>query len=254
MKTSFYFVLWIGIYPVLDLIPSQGLQEYSFLVALFIVFGISWMLRRHMLPTMTYDNAYGAFQLLENLYEGKVDKVKHQITRQAVVETLSAAYFAVTTVVLLYVILHSEMSQLYALIIFVFLAIGTTSRAARLLKASGQLRSNPSPEDAILIAQSLYGFNYADYYERRQSLPLSALMPPRPKYFTWYLGVSLLTALVCTAAGVAFGVFGVLILAKGTHTPGATGAGIINMLYGTLAAYFGIRDAITTISQLRSKY
>ncbi len=41
MKTSFYFVVWILIYPLLGLLHNSFIDNNSFLVALAAVWGLS---------------------------------------------------------------------------------------------------------------------------------------------------------------------------------------------------------------------
>lgn len=55
MKTSFYFVLWILIYPILGLFNNRFIDNNAFIVALAIVWGLSWLLNRMMPDTLTYE-------------------------------------------------------------------------------------------------------------------------------------------------------------------------------------------------------
>lgn len=56
MKTSFYFVLWILIYPILGLFHSSFIDNNSYIVALAIVLGLSWILNRLMPTTLSYEH------------------------------------------------------------------------------------------------------------------------------------------------------------------------------------------------------
>lgn len=53
MKTSFYFVLWILIYPILGLFNNTVINDNAFIVALAVVWGFSWLLNRIMPETLT---------------------------------------------------------------------------------------------------------------------------------------------------------------------------------------------------------
>ena len=57
MKTSFYFVLWILIYPILGLLNNSFIDNNAFIVALAVVWGVSWLLNRIMPNTLTYERA-----------------------------------------------------------------------------------------------------------------------------------------------------------------------------------------------------
>lgn len=55
MKTSFYFVLWIMIYPILGLFNNSFIDNNAFVVALVAVWGLSWLLNQVMPKTLTYE-------------------------------------------------------------------------------------------------------------------------------------------------------------------------------------------------------
>lgn len=252
MKTSFYFVLWILIYPILSLIPGVAVQEYSFLVALVAVFGLSYLIRKLMPGTLVYENMANSVSIMENIYNDKVADFRRRINGEATVETISAFYFAVTSVVLLWVIMNSDSYDLFALIIFVFLAIGAFSRAEKLIRAARSLRRNPTAEECMKVAVDVYHLDYAMYYNARHGCELKDFLPPRPRYYTLFLVCSLIIAVVCGILGLLFVVVGGINLVHGFMF-GGVGYGLINLLYGTLAMYFGIRDCITTFRQFSKR-
>ena len=57
MKPSFYFVLWIVIYPLLDLFNSSFISNNAFIIALVIVWVLSRKIERMMPDTIKYDRA-----------------------------------------------------------------------------------------------------------------------------------------------------------------------------------------------------
>ena len=94
MKTSFYFVLWILIYPIL------GLFNNAFIVALAIVWGLSWLLNRIMPVTLTYERASQIAPVLEDVYTGNVSAFMKRLSRESNIEIVTAIYFIVTTIVI----------------------------------------------------------------------------------------------------------------------------------------------------------
>lgn len=251
MKTSFYFLIWIAIYPLLALIPGAAIQNYSFLVALLIVFGLSYLLQRTMMPTLRYEHALTAVTTLDRLYYGNVKAIRTQLLHAMLIENLSAVYFAATTLILVMMIIRGSFGEnIAALVIFVFMTIGAFNRAARLTKANSEIRRNPTPEQCILTVQEVYGLNYTEYYNTRLGRPLKDMLPPRPKHFKLYLVTSLVIAAICALLGGAMAIIGALEMVLSPLREAFAG-GIINMLYGTLALYFGVRDFITTHRQLR---
>lgn len=248
MKTSFYFIIWIAIYPLLSLIPGAAVQNYSFMVALMVVFGISFLVQRTMMPTLRYEHALTAFGTLELLYYGNVRAIRTRLFHTAAIEFISALYFMVTTLMLFAIMFQNGgTDSIFALVIFVFLSIGALGRAIRFNKAYSAVRQNPTPETCIIQAEQVYRLDYTGYYNARLGRPMADLMPPRPRHFGIYLIVSMICAAVCTLAGAIIAVLG-LIGIFFSHHPADS---VISLLYGTLALYFGIKDFITTYGQLR---
>lgn len=57
MKTSFYFVIWILIYPLLGLLNIDFINNNSFIIALAVVWGLSWLLNRLIPNILLYEYA-----------------------------------------------------------------------------------------------------------------------------------------------------------------------------------------------------
>ena len=60
MKASFYFVIWMVIYPILGLFNNNFIDNNAFIVALAIVWVLSWILNRIMPDTLAYESADSA--------------------------------------------------------------------------------------------------------------------------------------------------------------------------------------------------
>lgn len=251
MKTSFYFVLWILVYPVLGSFHNEFIDRNAFIVAFFLVWAVSWFLNRAMPRTLAYERASGTAPVLEEIYQGKVGEFSKRLSRDALTETITAVYFCVTTVVLLIGSLRGGPDSWFALIIFLFFAFGTVSRSVNLVKAYFRLKDNPSREECERIAVSLLRMNYGAYYERRENADYEDMFPPRPPYFIVFRVFSLLVALAAAVLGIIYIVSGFLtMISKSSVVIGAMGG--MYFLYGSLAAYYGIRDTVSIISSFRS--
>lgn len=245
MKTSFYFVLWIAIYPLIALIKNQAVQDYSFMVALVIVFIVSMALNKLMFNIIFYENISRGTAIMEDIYDGKVPNFRRRITRDTIIETASAVYFILTTILLIYLVITTGLSQIVALVVFAFLSIGAYTRAGKLLKASMSLHKNPTAEECMSVAYSLFNLNYQSYYAQRIDRQFADMLPPRPKYYNLFRIVSTIFALLSFVLGMVFiimGIFGII-----TYGLNASGWFFLQILYGTLAIYFGLRDCITSI-------
>ena len=92
MKTSIYFVFWIVIYPILGLFHNPVIAQNSFIVALVLAFGLSWLLNRLMPNTFAYERKLQISPILSDVYEGKVDSFKKRIRRNNWRQFLGRSY------------------------------------------------------------------------------------------------------------------------------------------------------------------
>ena len=143
MKTSFYFVLWILIYPILGLLNNSFIDNNAFIVALAVVWGLSWLLNRIMPNTLTYERALNVAPILEDVYTGNVASFSKRLSKEATIELVTAIYFIVTTIVIAIAIFKAGVNDWIALLIFGFFTFGAISRSARLIKAKINLKNNP---------------------------------------------------------------------------------------------------------------
>ena len=246
MKTSFYFVLWILIYPILGLLNNSFIDNNAFIVALAVVWGLSLLLNRIMPNTLTYERAINIAPILEDVYTGNVDSFSKRLSKEATIELVTVIYFIVTTIVIAIAIFKAEMNDWIALLIFGFFTFGAISRSTRLIKAKTNLKNNPNPEQCMEIAEETYKLDYASYYEAHNGADYSHMMPEKPKHFKIFQVCSTIISAICTLLGAAYIILGV-ILFFGQPIEVQTIAGMY-FLYGTLATYFGIKDFISGVS------
>lgn len=245
MKTSFYFVLWILIYPILGLFNNSFINNNAFVVALGFVWGLSWLLNRIMPNTLTYERALNIAPVLEDVYTGNVTSFNKRLSKEATIETVTAIYFIVSTIVIALAIFKAGVNDWIALIIFGFFTFGTVSRSVKLIKAKTELKRNPDREQCMEIAEKTYELDYASYYEARNSADYNHIMPEKPKYFKVFQICSTIISAICTLLGAAYIILGI-ILFLGQSIEVQTIAGMY-FLYGTLATYFGIKDFLSCI-------
>ena len=246
MKTSFYFVLWILIYPILGLLNNSFIDNNAFIVALAVVWGLSLLLNQIMPNTLTYERALNVAPILEDAYTGNVASFSKRLLKDATIELVTAIYFIVTTIVIAIAIFKAGVNNWIALLIFGFFTFGAISRSARLIKAKINLKNNPNPEQCMEIAEETYKLDYASYYEAHNGADYSHMMPEKPKHFKIFQVCSTIISAICTLLGAAYIILCV-ILFFGQPIEVQTIAGLY-FLYGTLATYFGIKDFISGVS------
>ncbi len=247
MKTSFYFVLWILIYPILGLFHSSFIDNNSYIVALAIVLGLSWILNRLMPTTLSYEHVSQIAPILEEVYTSDVSSFKKRLKRDATIELVTAIYLAVTTVVIALSIFKAGANDWIALAIFGFLTYGTISRSISLLRAKATLKSNPTPEQCMEIAEDTYGLDYASYYDEHNGVSSQDMLPPKPRYFKAYKVFSIIFAAIASLLGLLFIIISVVMMLSQTALEAGAIAGM-TFLYGSLATYFGVKDFISCIN------
>ena len=249
MKSSFYFVVWIVIYPILGLLGNPWINQNSFFVALIFVWALSWFINRSMPETISYERKLAQAQILNQVYSGNVAGFRKRLSRMSMIEFIGALYFGITFLITLFIIFKGGYSGVFELVIFGLLAAGTITRAAKLQKYSYRLHNNPTPQECVDVAQEM-GYNYAAYYEERQNSIGETITPPAPRNFTAFQVFSLIVAIVCTVLGLVFIVLAILGIIRNPSF-GATSIGIMYLLYGSLATYYGLRDCITSLSYFK---
>ncbi len=249
MKTSFYFVLWILIYPILGLLDSSMIDNNAFFVALIAVWGISWLLGRLMPETLAYERVSQVAPILEDVYTGNVTSFNKRLSQNAIIETVTSAYFVISTVVIVYAVLYAGVDNWIASGVFIVLTFSTISRANKLLNANYKLKDNPNPEQCAEIAEETYKLDYSSYYEERQNHSYEEMLPPRPKHFKAFQIFSIVMAIVATILGIIYLGLGIGVMLAG-HGAAAKALAGMYFLYGSLATYFGIKDIITIVQAM----
>ena len=251
MKTSFYFVLWIIIYPLLGLLDNPWINQNSFIVALLVVWGVSWFLNKTIPNTIRYENITGHAMIMEEIYTNHLESFRKRLSRQSIVEFITAVYFGVALVFIIFSLIHGgDANDWIALVIFVLFAYGTIRRAYALNQAKWQVANNPTQEECSQVAKATYGLNYDAYHINREGASFKEMLPPMPRNYILFQIISLIIAIVCSVLGIIYLVMALISLIHGHFAVGIS-AGIMFFLYGSLATYFGIRDTISGITFLK---
>lgn len=252
MKTSFYFVLWIIIYPILGLFNNDFIVNNSFVVAIAAVWGLSWLLNRMMPETQTYERVSQIAPIMENVFTGNVGAFIKRLRTETRIETFTSIYFLVTTAVIAYAVFKAGVNDWIALIVFGFFTFGAISRSITLGKALTSVKSNPTPAQCAETAEEVYKLDYAAYYEGRQSCTYNQMLPECPRHFKAFQIFSIVIAGICSLLGFLYIVLAAVVMIGSTSFATDAVAGMY-LLYGSLAAYFGIKDFVSIIKSLKYK-
>ena len=246
MKTSFYFVVWILIYPLLGLFHNSFIDQNAFIVALLAVWGLSWLLNRTMPETLAYERVSQTIPLLEDVYTGNIQRFTKHITRQAIIEAIFSFYLLITTLVILISIADSGGEDWLALIIFAIFTFSAISQSIKLIKAYSSLKAHPTKQQSEQIVSEIYRIDYPVYAQERERSDYDDMLPPKPTHFKAFQIFSLIIAGVCVVLGLVYIVLGLLVM-FGNNSVGAGAIAGMYFLYGSLATYFGIKDLISCV-------
>ncbi|MBD5171669.1 MAG: hypothetical protein HDT02_00390 [Bacteroidales bacterium] len=252
MKTSFYFVLWILIYPILGLFNNDFIDNNAFIVALAAVWGLSWLLNRLMPETLTYERVSQIAPILEDVYTGNVASFGKRLTQESTIELVTAIYFVISTIVIGIVVFIAGINDWIALIIFGFFAFGAISSTISLMRAKSSLNENPTGEQCMEIATETYKLDYESYYEQRQEVSYNEMWPPRPRHFIVFQIFSIIIAVIAALLGLFYITTAIFIILGSFSLEAGAFAGMY-FLYGSLATYFGIKDIITISKYFKAK-
>ena len=114
------------------------------------------------------------------------------------------------------------------------------------MRAKATLKSNPTSERCMEIADETYKLDYASYYDARNGVSYQDMFPPKPKYFKAFNVFSVAISAIASLLGLLYIILGVLIMLSQTTLEAGALAGMY-FLYGSLAAYFGVKDFISVI-------
>lgn len=253
MKTSFYFVIWIIIYPLLGLLHNPWIDANSFIVALIVVWGLGWYINRSMGQTIAYERIIHNDSILNEVYTGNVEGFRKRLSRMSMLDFITAVYFGVAFLVALLFMLKYGQNSWVELFIFGVLAIGTLINASRIQSAAWRLRKNPDPEHSVEVVEEALRLDYNAYYNLRQNAGSGNYLPPPPPHFKGFQICSLIIAVICAALGLLF-MLGAVLMFVSSLSFGGISYGIMSILYGSLAFYYGVRDAIACSRQFRTLY
>lgn len=189
--------------------------------------------------------------MLEDVYTSNVKGFAGKLAVASRIEIVTAIYFAVATAAIIFDFVKNFDNWL-ELIIFGLFAYSVFSHSNRLVKASHDLKMNPTPEECMNIADNIFAMDYASYYNRRQTRTYTEMYLPRPKGMTAFRAISILFALGAAILGIVFIVMSIIsMLNYPAFIAGTFGSMMI--LYGSLAAYYGIRDTVQSVQSFRKK-
>lgn len=256
MKTSFYFVLWILVYPLLGLFHSPVIDQNAFLIALLAIFGLSYVLRRPLAPMVMYAVQERAVILSEHVYRDDKQWLVGYFRRRFIVSLIGMLYFLVAFIAILLPGFHNIdwiAAAIFGLLLFSYI------RNTRMCSAMFEAVRNAGGEGDIPLSQAVSqllgpGYEYGAYAEARGYHTFEQLLPERPRHYTAYLVAGIVFAVLSALFGLVTVGITLLVAGRGLFFPGVellTNVSV-SILYASLAFYYGVTDLIDCIRSLRN--
>lgn len=247
MKVSFYFMLWILIYPALDLLNLPFVTDNSFVIALIVIYAISWATGRYMTDINAYEKIAHHAPILEDVHTTNVSSLEKRIKKDFIVDLITAIYLIVTIVFLVMLMLNGVNHDWIALIVFVFFAYGSITQVYLQTKALKELKENASQKQCEDVVSYVYDLNYSAYKSDRDDFRYEEIIAYRPKHYKIYAITSAIIAVVCILLGIINVCLAASIFYYSSDATAASAATMI--LYGVLATKYGIKDVMDCYSK-----
>ena len=250
MRTSFFFVMWIIVYPILDIVGIDGIEKYAFVIALMLIGGLSMVLRRLFPALIEYDSITEKIPILEEVYNEDTTAFRKRLKRNFGIEAITSSYFIFTILLSLFIMLELHLPMVIEVAVFGILAYGSIAHALSLRRALRSVNDNPSPQNCMWIVDDVYRTNYIGYYNMRKIHSYEELIADRPRHYGAYRIVSIVFAVIAAILGCATIALGLLSLTQ-TAIVLAAPMAIVMLLYGSLALIYGLKDAVALTSLKR---
>ena len=199
---------------------------------------------------LRYERTSEMSLIMEEVYTGNISAFRKRLSRKVAIDFITAIYMGVAFVFILFSMVRGSADDWIALLIFGFFAFGTISSAFKLNQVNQRLKYNPTKEECVGALEQIYRIDYSSYSNARNYRTVESLMPEQPKHFKIFQIFSLIIALICSVFGLVYLIMSLVLLAD-NHSAASISGGIMYFLYGTLAAYFGIKDSWGIINYFR---
>ena len=130
-----------------------------------------------MPDTLTYEKAAEIAPILEDVYTGNVPAFMKRLSRDTKIQVVTAIYFIVTTFVIALAIFKAGVNDWIALAIFGFFCVRGNLSKYLSQPCQIELKSNPTPQQCMEIADDTYKLDYASYYNAHNGVSYADMLP-----------------------------------------------------------------------------
>lgn len=246
MKTSFYFVMWICIYPILELTGVPFLMEHSFFVAFLIVmFAVPYLTNKIFEKDIIYMRNKQAIDYFEAIYTNNVAKLKKRLMTNIILNSVVFVYFVSYVIGILVLGIPDALMQY---IVFGVLSLLAGSWIVKNVSQYMKIKDiEEFDEDNIEYVLTENDMPiYESYKAQRSVVSYQQMLASLGKGGKSLKITSIVFAIICTLLGIVFVYQWLPMLFfdfKGELIIMAM------VVYASMAVYYGINDLIESIRE-----
>ena len=246
MKTSFYFVMWICIYPILDLTGVPFLRENSFVVVLLVVmFVIPHLTKKIFERDIVYSRNKQVIDYFEVIYTNNIAKLKKRLMTNIILNSIVFVYFMSYLIGILLLGVPNALMQ-YVVFGVLSLLIGSwiVKNVSQYMNIKDIEEFDEYNIEYVLTENDLSA--YEDYKTQRADVSYEQMLASLGTGGKALKITSIVFAIVCTLLGLVyiykclpllfFNFNGELLI-------------IAMVVYASMAVYYGINDLIESIRE-----
>lgn len=247
MKTSFYFVAWILVYVLIDILNIQLLKENSFVAACVIVWGGAYIMNKVFATNVQNQHTREAAKFFEKIYTDDVNGLRKDVFKDLILEVSATVYLLLA--IIGFATLNSGEFAVY--VVFGFFLLLSCKNSYKLLVKYNSIKNVGSlsefTEDSItnfLMEEEIDCYN--SYCTERKEHSFEEMCPMKERSYKIYQITSVVLSIVCILLGVVLLVSWLPLFFFANQ-----GGFLITamVLYASMALFYGIKDLINCLKK-----
>ena len=245
MKTSFYFVAWILVYVLIDILNIQLLKENSFVAACVIVWGGAYIMNKVFASNAQNQQVRDVAKFYEKIYTDDVSGLRKEVFKDLILEISATVYL------LLAIIGFSTLNagEFVVYVVFGFFLLLSCKNTYKLLVKYNSIKNKNSlsefTEDSIANFLTEEEIDcYHSYCNEHNEHSFEEMCPPKEHSYKIFQIISVVLSIVCILLGVVLLVSWLPLFFFANQ-----GVFLITamVLYASMALFYGIKDLINCL-------
>lgn len=247
MKTSFYFVAWILVYVLIDILNIQLLKENSFVAACVIVWGGAYIMNKVFATNVQNQHIREVAKFFEKIYTDDVSGLKKEVLKDLILEISATVYLLLA--IIGFATLNAGEFVVY--VVFGFFLLLSCKNSYKLLVKYNSIKNVGSltefTEDSItnfLTEEEIDCYN--NYCNERNEHSFEEMFPPKERSYKIFQITSIVLSIVCILLGAVLLVYWLPLFFFANQ-----GGFLITamVLYASMALFYGIKDLINCLKK-----